>query len=474
MSKNQYDLVVLGGGTAGYVAAIRASQLGKKVAIVERQLLGGTCLHKGCIPTKSLLKSAEVIHTVTQSSEYGIKINDFSIDFNKIMQRKTQIVNQMFQGVQHLMKQNHIDIFNGTGRILGSSIFSPQSGTISVEYTDGQSELLTNQFVLIATGSRPTELPFLPFDHHTVLSSDDVLNLDTLPHSIAIIGAGVIGLEFASLMIDLGVHVHVIESSSRVLPTESERISQAIQKALEQRGVHFHLNVELTKDTVNITTEKIDFTLKDNQIINVDKVLVAVGRKPNTSDIGLNNTKITCNDAGYININKFQQTEEQHIYAAGDCIGKLQLAHVGSKEGIVAVEHMFEHNPIPIDYQLMPKCVYTYPEIASIGMNDNDATVQDIEFERYTLPLRANGKAMIVSADNQAGFIDVIVRADDKEIIGIQMFGTHVTELINEAALLQFMNGSALELGLTTHAHPSMSEILMEAGLKIENRAIHV
>ncbi|MBO1197915.1 dihydrolipoyl dehydrogenase [Staphylococcus simiae] len=473
MSEKQYDLVVLGGGTAGYVAAIRASQLGKKVAIVERSLLGGTCLHKGCIPTKALLKSAEVLQTVKHASTFGINVEDYDINYDKMFARKEEIVKQMYQGVEHLMQHNHIDIYNGTGRILGTSIFSPQSGTISVEYEDGESDILPNQFVLIATGSKPYALPFLPFDHERILSSDDVLALETLPSSIGIIGGGVIGLEFASLMVDLGVDVTVIEAGPSILPTESTQIAKVLKTALTQRGVKFHENVKLAESDVKVTESDVRLSLNNDNIV-VDKVLLSVGRQPNTADIGLNNTKIKLSKSGHIETNEFQQTEDKHIYAAGDCIGKLQLAHVGSKEGIVAVEHMFDAGPIPVNYNLMPKCVYTQPEIASIGLTIEQAKKQGIKARGYKVPFKAIGKAVIDSSDSEKGYCEMVVDQLNQEIIGINMIGPHVTELINEVSLLQFMNGSSLELGLTTHAHPSISEVLMELGLKVEDRAIHV
>ncbi|QDW84515.1 dihydrolipoyl dehydrogenase [Staphylococcus pasteuri] len=475
MSEKQYDLVVLGGGTAGYVAAIRASQLGKKVAIVEKSLLGGTCLHKGCIPTKSLLKSAEVFHTVKHAKQFGIEVPEYSLNYERILERKDEIVNQMYQGVQHLMKQNHIDIYNGTGRILGESIFSPQSGTISVEFEDGENEMIPNQFVLIAIGSTPSELPFLQFDHQVILSSDDILKMDQLPNSIAIIGGGVIGLEFASYLTDLGVSVTVIEANERILPNESKQIAKTIKNELENRGTKFFENVALDNQSVSINDETNEATIKINdEQITVERILLSVGRKPNTTDIGLNNTKIKTTKSGHIITNQYQQTEDKHIYAAGDCIGKLQLAHVGSKEGIVAVEHMFDNAPLPVNYDLMPKCIYTYPEIASIGKNLEQAKNDNIKAKNFKVSFKAIGKAMIDSIDNRNGFCEIIIDQEQDEIIGLNMIGPHVTELINEVSLLQFMNGSSLELGLTTHAHPSLSEVLMELGLKVEDIAIHV
>lgn len=473
MSEEQYDLVILGGGTAGYVSAIRASQLGKKVVLVEKSLLGGTCLHKGCIPTKALLKSAEVARTVNDASDFGIDVDSFKLNFKRIQERKAEIVNQMFQGVNHLMQHNKIDVFNGTGRILGPSIFSPQSGTVSVEYEDGESELLPNNNVLISTGSTPAELPFLPFDHNVVLSSDDILTIDELPQSLAIIGGGVIGLEFASLMTDFNVEVTVIEAGERIVPTESKQIAKTLKSELTERGVNFFENTQLTEEDVTVEDSNIKLQL-NQETITFDKALVSIGRSPNTSDIGLNNTKIKLTEKNHIIVNEFQQTEDKHIYAAGDCIGQLQLAHVGSKEGITAIDHMFDASPIAIDYSKMPKCIYTEPEVASIGHNIDEAKAQNINAKAIKVPFKAIGKAVIENVQQQKGFCEVVIDKDNDAVIGINMIGPHVTEIINEVSLFQFMNGSTLELGLTTHAHPSLSEILMELGLKVENRAIHV
>ena len=473
MAEEQYDLVILGGGTAGYVAGIRASQLGKKVAIVENQLLGGTCLHKGCIPTKALLKSAEVLHTVKNAALYGVDTAQFQLNYEKVYERKDEIVAQMHTGVKHLMQHNHIDIYNGTGRILGSSIFSPQPGTISVEYADGNSELIPNDYVLIATGSRPAELPFLPFDHNVVLSSNDILKMTELPESVAIIGGGVIGMEFASLLNDFGTKVTVIEAGERILPNENKTVTMTLKKHLENRGVSIYENVQLSEENITINEDSASIEL-ENESLTVDKILLAVGRKPNTDDIGLNNTKIKLDEKGFIEVNEQQQTQEQHIYAAGDCIGKLQLAHAGSKEGTTAVEAMFDDTVIPVDYNTIPKCIYTYPEIASIGMNIDQAKAADYKKARsFKVPFKAIGKAVIEDAEQQDGFCELVVDQETDTVLGLSMIGPHVTELINEAALLQFMNGSTLELGLTTHAHPSLSEVLMEAGLKAAQRSVH-
>ncbi|MCI8456074.1 MAG: dihydrolipoyl dehydrogenase, partial [Mammaliicoccus sciuri] len=365
MSK-EYDLVILGGGTAGYVSAIRASQLGKKVAIVEKFKLGGTCLHKGCIPTKSYLKTAEILRYIQHSNEYGIKTASADFEMSDVVAKKDETVSTMYNGVQSLMKKYKIDIYEGNGRILGSSLFSPQAGTVSVEFENGESELLVNQNVLISTGSRPIELPFLKFNHQTVISSDDMMQLETLPKSMLIIGGGVIGLEFASLLNDLGVKVTVVEAGQSIIPNEQREISKTIKRTFEENGINIHENCPLSEQDVNVHDQHVDVTLQNEQQT-FEKVLVAVGRTPNTEDIGLNNTKIKTDDKGYIQTNDVYQTDDKHIYAVGDVIGNYQLAHVATKEGTIAVEHMFDQNPIMLDYLTVPRCIYTNPEIASIG-----------------------------------------------------------------------------------------------------------
>lgn len=466
---NEYDLVVLGGGTAGYVSAIRASQLGMKTALVEKEKLGGTCLHKGCIPTKTFLKSAEIVKYMKDAEFYGIKPVEAEFDFKDIKARKDSVVEQMHGGIEHLMKANNIDVYRGTGRILGPSIFSPQAGTISVELEDGNSELLVNKQVLICTGSSPRELPFLPFDHEVVLSSDDMMTMETLPKSMAIIGGGVIGLEFASLLCDLGVEVTVIEAGDKVLPMEEPKISKVLQKALADKGIKFFVGEKLSEENVKVSTSGITLNLKET--VEAEKVLVAIGRAPNADDIGLNNTKVET-ERGFIKVNDQYQTKEKHIYAVGDVIGNLQLAHVATKEGIIAVETMKDMNPVKLDYDTVPKCIYTSPEVASIGMTAATAKEKGIDIVTKSVPFNAIGKAVI--AGNKNGTAMLHKNKETEEIVGLSMIGPNVTELINEVALAKFMNASTLELGMAVHAHPSIGEILMELGLAAEGRAIHI
>ena len=470
MSK-EYDLVILGGGTAGYVSAIRAAQLGKKVAIVEKYKLGGTCLHKGCIPTKSYLKTAEILRYINHADQYGIKQASADFDIQDVVAKKDETVTAMYTGVQSLMKKYKIDVYQGNGRLLGPSLFSPQAGTVSVELENGKSELLVNQNVLIATGSIPVELPFLKFNHKTIISSDDMMNMETLPNNILIIGGGVIGLEFASLLNDLGVDVTVVEAGASIIPNEQQEISKIIKKDFQESGIKIYEDLPLTEENISITDQNIKVQLRDDEVT-FDKVLVAVGRKPNTEDIGIQNTKIKTDDKGYIVTNNVYQTEDKHIYAVGDVIGNYQLAHVATKEGTISVENMFDQNPIQLDYLTVPRCIYTNPEVASIGMTEQDAKNENINYKKFKVPFKAIGKSVI--ENNGLGECILIKDMENDSVLGIHMVGAKVTELINEVSLFTFMNGSTEELATAVHAHPSIGEVLMELGLKSENRAIHV
>lgn len=469
---NQYDLVVLGGGTAGYVAAIKASQLGMKTAVVESSKLGGTCLHKGCIPTKSFLKSAEIVSVMKNAEAFGIDSESPTFEMKNIVDSKNKTVDQMYNGIQYLMKKHKIDIFEGHGRILGPSLFSPMAGTIAVEdpYDDeAESEILINQNVLISTGSAPRELPFLPFDHDLVLSSDDMMELQDIPNSIAIIGGGIIGLEFASMLNDLGSKVTVMEAGDCILPNEDKDVSSTLNKSLTDKGIHFETGVSLDENNVDLSDGSVKINLDGE--MSFDKVLVAVGRSSNIDDIGLSNTKIEVENS-FIKTNEYYQTKDNHIYAVGDCIGNLQLAHVATKEAINAVTHMADSEPYKLNYNQVPRCIYTSPEVAAIGRTEAQLKEQDIAFKSHKIPLNAIGKAVIQG--NKNGFGKILVDPATQDILGVSLIGPNVTELINEVALAQFLDASALELGTSVHAHPSISEILMELGLDAEGMAIHV
>ncbi|HZH58704.1 MAG TPA: dihydrolipoyl dehydrogenase [Metabacillus sp.] len=469
----EYDLVILGGGTGGYVAAIRASQLGLKTAIVEKGKLGGTCLHKGCIPSKALLRSAEVFATAKKSDEFGVEITDVKLNFLNVQKRKQAIVDQLHQGVQQLMKKGKIDIYEGFGRILGPSIFSPMPGTISVEMNNGEeNEMLIPKNVIIATGSRPRNLDGLDIDGESILSSDEALELTKLPQSVIIVGGGVIGIEWASMLSDFGVDVTVIEYADRILPTEDNEISKEMNRLMTKKGVKIHTSTKVLPKTLN---KENGVTIQaeskgEQQEFAAEKILVSVGRKPNVEGIGLENTDIQIQE-GNINTNQFYQTKESHIYAIGDVIGGLQLAHVASHEGIIAVEHIAGKNPLPMNHTLISKCIYSSPEIASVGYTEGEAKEKGYNVKLGKFPFKAIGKALVYGESD--GFVKLVVDEETDDILGVHMIGPHVTDMISEAGLAMVLDATPWEVSHTIHPHPTLSEVIGEAALAVDGKAIH-
>jgi dihydrolipoamide dehydrogenase len=469
-----FDLVVLGAGPGGYVAAIRAAQLGMKVAIVEKEKVGGVCLHKGCIPTKSLLKSAELFHQFKNSVNYGIRANDVSLDFSLVQERKEKIITQLQQGVEQLLKKNKIAVYRGMGRILGPSIFSPLAGTISVEKGDHEEpDLLLPQFVLIATGSRPADLPGVTCDGEYILNSDHALRMDQLPQSIIIIGGGVIGIEWASMLRDFGVEVTLVELADRILPAEDEEISREMARLLKKRKVKIVTGAKIIPDTISIQEKHVTLQVEKNgeQLpFEAERVLVSVGRKPNTEDIGLNNTAIQLNN-GFIQVNSFMQTAESHIYAIGDVIGGYQLAHVASHEGILAVEHMAGKKTNPIDPLTVPRCIYSRPEVGSVGLTEAEAREKGFKVKVGKFPIRALGKSQVLGEGD--GFAKIITDQETDDLLGIHLIGPQATELISEASLAKTLDATAWEISQTIHPHPTLSEVYLEAALAVDDKAIH-
>lgn len=469
MAKN-YDVVILGGGTGGYVAAIRAAQLGLSVAIVEKDKLGGTCLHKGCIPTKSLLRSAEIYRNIKDASNFGVDVKGAAVNFKNMQSRKQKIVDQLHQGVQTLIKKNKIDVYNGVGCILGPSIFSPLPGTISVDLVgEEENEMLIPQHVIVATGSSPRALHDFPFDGDKIISSDHLLEMEALPKSIAIVGGGVIGIEWATLLHDLGVEVTVLEFGPSILPQEDEDVVDLMTKLLVKRGIKIVTNYEVNKSNTDILADSISLQI-DETSYSFDKMLVAIGRVGNTKQIGLENTDIVIEN-GYIQVNHLCQTKESHIYAIGDCIGGMQLAHVASYEGILAVEAIARKNPTPISINNIPKCIYGYPEIASVGLTEKQAKEQQLPIKVSKFPFSAIGKALIVGETE--GFIKYVVHSETEDILGIHIIGPNATDLISEGMLAILFNAVPWEISGAIHPHPSLSEIFGEGALAVEKRAIH-
>ncbi|MCY7765365.1 dihydrolipoyl dehydrogenase [Bacillus inaquosorum] len=470
----EYDVVILGGGTGGYVAAIRAAQLGLKTAVVEKEKLGGTCLHKGCIPSKALLRSAEVYRTAREADQFGVETEGVSLNFEKVQQRKQAVVDKLAAGVNHLMKKGKIDVYNGYGRILGPSIFSPMPGTISVERGNGEeNDMLIPKQVIIATGSRPRMLPGLEADGKHVLTSDEALQMEELPKSIIIVGGGVIGIEWASMLHDFGVKVTVIEYADRILPTEDQDISKEMESLLKKKGIQFVTGAKVLPDTMAKTSDDISIQAeKDGETVtySAEKMLVSIGRQANIEGIGIENTDIVTEN-GVISVNENCQTKESHIYAIGDVIGGLQLAHVASHEGIIAVEHFAGLNPHPLDPTLVPKCIYSSPEAASVGLTEEEAKENGHNVKIGKFPFMAIGKALVYGESD--GFVKIVADHDTDDILGVHMIGPHVTDMISEAGLAKVLDATPWEVGQTIHPHPTLSEAIGEAALAADGKAIH-
>ena len=465
----EFDVVVIGGGPGGYVAAIKAAQAGKSVALVEANQLGGTCLHRGCIPTKALLKAASVYQTAKHGSDYGVETGDVTFNLEKAQQFKRELVTGLEKGIIHLMKQGKIDVFHGKASILGPSIFSPQPGTVAIEDEAGESELILPNQLIIATGSIPRELPGLPFDHDRIMNSDDLLNVDTLPTSIAIVGGGVIGVEWASMLIDLDVDVTLIEVGNRLLPLEDQAVSREVERLLKKRGVKVKKNVTIDPEQTRVTADAVELLLGEEQVT-VERVLVSVGRIANIEHLGLQNTSIVVEN-GVIQVDSQYRTKERHIFAIGDCIGKLQLAHVASAEGVKAVETILGLEPTPLDYALIPRCVYGVPEVASVGLSEEAAKELGHTVKTGTYRFNGLGKARI---EGQAdGFVKLVADETTDDLLGVHIVGPKATELITEGGLALVLNATAWEMGQLVHPHPALSEAFQEAALAVDGLPIH-
>ncbi|MFF2482080.1 dihydrolipoyl dehydrogenase [Paenibacillus sp. NPDC058071] len=470
----QVDVAVLGGGIGGYSAAIRAAQLGKTVAIVEADKLGGTCLHKGCIPSKALLRSAEVYTALKQADTYGITVSEgaVALDFHKVQHRKEQTVDQLYRGLQQLMKKNRIQVIHGKARVIGPSIFSPRSGSLAVELADGEMESVVSTNLIIATGSRPRSLPGLQPDGKHVLTSDDALLMETLPESILIVGGGVIGVEWASMLQDFGVQVTLAEAGIRLLPGEDAEISAELTRMLKRRGVRVLTSVQLKEEELSVGDSEISIaadTQDGEVLLTANKMLLSVGRVANANGIGLENTDVKTKD-GFIVVNEYGQTSEPHIYAVGDCIGGVQLAHAAAHEGIAAAEHIGGIKKPAVQPHLIPRCIYSHPEIASYGLTEDGARTKGHDIKTGKIPFQAIGKALVQG--NTEGFVKVIADRKTNDILGVHMIGAHVTDLISEAALAGLLDATPWEVGEMIHPHPTLSEALGEAMLAVDGKSI--
>ena len=460
-----YDVIVLGSGPGGYVTAIRASQLGLKTAVIEKESLGGVCLNWGCIPTKALLKSANVYEYINNADDYGIKVSSHKADFNAVIKRSRDVAEKMSGGVQFLMKKNKIDVIMGTGKV--------QPGK-QIEVTDqkGAKTTYNAKNIVIATGARSRELPNLEQDKKQVLGYRDAMVLPKIPKKMVIVGSGAIGVEFAYFYNAMGVDVTIVEYLPNIVPIEDIDVSKQLEKTFKKKGIKIMTNssVENVEKSSKGCKVKVK-TSKGEEYIDCDIVLSAVGIQPNIENIGLEETGIVV-DGGKIIVDDFYETNIPGYYAIGDVVQGQSLAHVASAEGITCVEKIAGHNPEPIDYNNIPGCTYCSPEIASVGMTEKSAKEAGHELKIGKFPFSASGKAS--AAGHNDGFVKLIFDAKYGELLGAHMIGANVTEMIAEIVALRKLETTGHELIKTVHPHPTMSEAIMEAAAAAYGEVIHI
>ncbi|MEK6647074.1 MAG: dihydrolipoyl dehydrogenase [Candidatus Firestonebacteria bacterium] len=457
---NTYDLIVIGGGPGGYVAALYASQLKAKVCLVEKAEIGGTCLNRGCIPTKAILASASVFRMAKKSGSYGVNIQGLNCDFSAVIARKNKIVQQLVNGIKFLFKKRGIEIVNGEGILIDAN-------KVEVKKSDGTTQILSANKIIIATGSEPANIPGINFDGTKILSSTDVLNLTNIPSSIAIIGGGAIGVEFAHIFNTFGVRVSIIEMMSQLIPTEDEEIALELKKCLEVDGIQIYLNEKVENITDSETEKKLK--LSSGKEIEAEKVLVGIGRKFNTAGIGLEKLKIDT-DKGKIIVNEKMETNIKGVYAIGDITGKALLAHIASHQGIVAAENALGKDSY-MDYSIIPSCIFTEPEIASVGLTEKKAKEQGFQVKIGKFPFSASGKAIAIGETK--GFVKIVVDTKYDIVLGVQIIGPHATELIGEACMALKCEATTEEFIKTIHAHPTLPETLMEAAFHSIGMPLH-
>ena len=449
-----YDLIVLGSGPGGYPAAIRASQLGKKVAIVERESLGGICLNWGCIPTKALLKSAQVFEYAKHAADYGIEVNDPKQNFGNVIKRSRGVADKMNKGVQFLMKKNKIDVVMGTGKLIAPN-------KLEVTAADGGKQTLEAKNIIIATGARSRELPALKLDGKKIVGYRDAMNLPNQPKSMIIVGSGAIGTEFAYFYNSIGTKVTVVEFLPRIVPVEDEDISKELEKNFKKQGISIMTNSEVTSvDTSGAGVKAKIKTANGEETLEADMLLSAVGITANIENIGLEELGIKT-DKGRIIVDGNQQTNVSGVYAIGDCTPHQALAHKATKEGINAAEHLSGQKIEPIDYNNVPGCTYCSPEIASVGYTEKAAKDAGYELKVGKFPFVASGKA--VSAGAPEGFVKIIYDAKYGELLGCHMIGYNVTEVIAEVVTARKLETTAHEILNAIHPHPTISEAVKEA-----------
>lgn len=457
-------VVVIGGGPGGYIAAIRSAQLGHKVILVEKEELGGTCLNVGCIPTKVLLHSAEVFTEIKNSSDIGIDVGDVSINWGNVQKRKGKITKKLVSGVKGLLSANKVKVIKGIAGFKSKSsieVVKKDSGVEKVDFDD----------IIISTGSLPFIPPIPGVDLDGVVDSTGALNFESIPDSIAIIGGGVIGIEFATLFSELGSKVTVVEMLPFILPPIDRQISDLVSNKLAGQGVAINTGCRVTEIKRSGNNLKVNFSKEnENSSVEAEKVLVAIGRRPNIKDLDVDKIGVKV-EKGHICVDDKMKTNVDNIYAIGDCTGKNMLAHVASEQGVIAAENISGKN-VFIDYKTIPACVYTKPEIASVGITEEQAREKNIDYKVGIFPMAANGKSMI--SGETEGIIKIISHKKTEEILGVHILALRATDLITEGALALRLEATVDEIITTVHAHPTIGEAFKEAALAVQKRALNM
>ena len=467
MADTVFDLTVLGAGVGGYVGAIRAAQLGLNVAIVEKDsTLGGTCLNRGCIPAKAWLESADLLYHVKHAAEFGVNVGEASFDFAVMQERRARIVDQLTSGVAALMKANKITVFKGKGVIATPT-------QVTVTGVDGTATTVNSRFILVATGSTPKTLPGLDLDGDRVISSDQIWDLKAPPQSVIVLGAGAVGVEFASFFSDVGSEVTVVEFLPNAVPNEDKDVSTELERQFKARGIRVLTGARLLPETLKKTTNSVTVEVEQKdgrQTVTAELLLVAAGRSAVVDGIGLEKTQAVV-ERGVIKVDTAFRTAEPTVYAVGDVIGGIMLAHVAEKEGEIAVEAMAGHHPRALDYNRVPKTTYTRPQIGSLGMSEQQAKDAGYKVKTGRFSYAINGRAIIHGESR--GFAKVVAEAETGEILGVHIIGHNASELVAEAAMARFLEGTVADLADNVHAHPTLTEILMEAALDADRHSIH-
>jgi len=467
ITENRFDMTVIGSGPGGYVAAIRAAQLGMATAVVEMApALGGTCLNWGCIPTKAMLQAAETLESARHASRFGVQVSGAELDLKKMHRFKDKTVKIGTKGVEYLLKNNGITHLSGRGRIAGA-------GKVEVTPADGEAYLVETGKIILATGSTIQALPGVAYDGEKIINSDHALHLDRIPSSLVVLGAGAVGVEFASIYRSFGSAVTVVELLPRLIPLEDEALGKELEKAFKKRGIKSHVGTRVQKVTAGeqgllVAAEKDGEPLE----LETEVLLVAVGRRPVTEDLGLEKSAVVVDERGFIEVDQMMRTSEEGIYAIGDILKTPALAHVASHEGIFAVEHAAGLEPHAIDYDKVPSCTYCQPEVASVGLSEEQARERGHDVAVGSFPFAASGKAKILN--ETTGFIKIVAEKQQDRILGVHIIGAHATELIAEAIAALHLDATATALFQAMHAHPTLAESMAEAALAVHERAIHL